>query len=192
MSWAGGVKVLCMKISSRMVLAMGVGIAAAALSFALPNLLGQATIPATAAHSQAKTPADSELVLLDTDIGDDIDDAFALSLALKSPEVKLLGITTTYGDTGLRAQLVDRYLEQLVVLVSPLLMAPRRLTRMSLHRLRMPKDSRSTRARQLLNSCSIRSVPILARSPSSASVLSSTCRLQSKKTLPPSKSSSAL
>jgi purine nucleosidase len=94
-----------------MVLAMGVGIAAAALSFALPNLLGQATIPATAAHSQAKTPADSELVLLDTDIGDDIDDAFALSLALKSPEVKLLGITTTYGDTGLRAQLVDRYLE---------------------------------------------------------------------------------
>jgi purine nucleosidase len=51
-----------------------------------------------------------QLVLLDTDIGDDIDDAFALSLLLHSPEVKLLGITTAYGDTELRARLLDRYL----------------------------------------------------------------------------------
>jgi purine nucleosidase len=55
-------------------------------------------------------PTKPELVLLDTDIGDDIDDAFALSLLLKSPEVKLLGITTAYGDTELRARLLDRYL----------------------------------------------------------------------------------
>lgn len=52
-----------------------------------------------------------QLALLDTDIGDDIDDAFALSLLLKSPEVKLLGITTAYGDTELRARLLDRYLK---------------------------------------------------------------------------------
>jgi len=51
------------------------------------------------------------LVILDTDIGDDIDDAFALALALKSPELKILGITTAYGDTELRAKLVDRYLD---------------------------------------------------------------------------------
>ena len=51
-----------------------------------------------------------ELVILDTDIGDDIDDAFALGLALKSSEVHLLGITTAYGNTDLRANLVDRYL----------------------------------------------------------------------------------
>jgi inosine-uridine nucleoside N-ribohydrolase len=51
------------------------------------------------------------LVILDTDIGDDIDDAFALALALHSPELKLLGITTAYGDTDLRARLVDRYLK---------------------------------------------------------------------------------
>jgi purine nucleosidase len=51
-----------------------------------------------------------QLVLLDTDIGDDIDDAFALSLLLNSPEVKLLGITTAHGDTELRARLLDRYL----------------------------------------------------------------------------------
>jgi inosine-uridine nucleoside N-ribohydrolase len=51
-----------------------------------------------------------QLVILDTDIGDDIDDAFALALALKSPELKILGVTTTFGDTELRARLVDRYL----------------------------------------------------------------------------------
>ena len=51
-----------------------------------------------------------QLVILDTDIGDDIDDAFALALLLQSPEIKLLGITTAFGDTELRARLVDRYL----------------------------------------------------------------------------------
>lgn len=74
-----------------------------------------AMIAASAAASQAPSalhqPAvNPELVLLDTDIGDDIDDAFALALALDSPEIDLLGITTTYGDTDLRAKLVDRFL----------------------------------------------------------------------------------
>jgi inosine-uridine nucleoside N-ribohydrolase len=56
-------------------------------------------------------PAAPQLVILDTDIGDDIDDAFALALVLKSPELKLLGVTTEFGDTEMRARLVDRYLE---------------------------------------------------------------------------------
>jgi inosine-uridine nucleoside N-ribohydrolase len=77
---------------------------------ALPNALGQSTSTTPNSSAQAKPTADSELVLLDTDIGDDIDDAFALSLALKSPEVKFLGVSTTFGDTDLRARLVDRYL----------------------------------------------------------------------------------
>jgi purine nucleosidase len=51
-----------------------------------------------------------QLVILDTDIGDDIDDAFALAVVLRSPELRLLGITTEYGDTELRARLLDRYL----------------------------------------------------------------------------------
>jgi len=55
-------------------------------------------------------PPVQQLVILDTDIGDDIDDAFALALLLRSPEVRLLGITTAFGDTELRARLVDRYL----------------------------------------------------------------------------------
>jgi inosine-uridine nucleoside N-ribohydrolase len=53
---------------------------------------------------------EAQLVILDTDIGDDIDDAFALALALRSPELKILGIITAFGDTELRARLVDRYL----------------------------------------------------------------------------------
>lgn len=52
-----------------------------------------------------------QLVVLDTDIGDDIDDAFALALVLRSPEIKLLGVTTEYGETGLRARLLERYLD---------------------------------------------------------------------------------
>jgi inosine-uridine nucleoside N-ribohydrolase len=51
-----------------------------------------------------------QLAILDTDIGDDIDDAFALALALQSPELKILGVTTAFGNTELRARLVDRYL----------------------------------------------------------------------------------
>jgi purine nucleosidase len=54
--------------------------------------------------------ASSQLVILDTDIGDDIDDAFALALALRSPELRIVGITTAFGDTELRARLIDRYL----------------------------------------------------------------------------------
>jgi inosine-uridine nucleoside N-ribohydrolase len=46
-------------------------------------------------------------VILDTDIGDDIDDAYALGLVLSSPELKLMGVTTAWGDTGLRARLVE-------------------------------------------------------------------------------------
>ena len=69
-----------------------------------------------AAHAQAPSSAanpipSSQLVIIDTDIGDDIDDAFALALALRSPELKILGVTTTFGNTEMRARLVDRYLQ---------------------------------------------------------------------------------
>ena len=51
-----------------------------------------------------------EKVIIDTDIGDDVDDAFALALAVKSPELEILGITTTFGETDVRAKIVDRFL----------------------------------------------------------------------------------
>ena len=50
-------------------------------------------------------------ILIDTDIGDDIDDALALALALCSPEIEVLGVTTVFGDTQKRAQLAAHMLE---------------------------------------------------------------------------------
>jgi len=62
--------------------------------------------------AQSNTPASRTKIIIDTDIGDDLDDAFALGLALNSPEVEILGITTAWGDTKLRARLVDRLLTE--------------------------------------------------------------------------------
>jgi inosine-uridine nucleoside N-ribohydrolase len=53
---------------------------------------------------------DSQLVLIDTDIGDDVDDAFALGLALASPELNILGISSAWQDPILKARLIDRLL----------------------------------------------------------------------------------
>ncbi len=50
-------------------------------------------------------------VILDTDIGTDVDDCLALSLLLASPEVDLLGVTCVYGDVSLRARMVLKLLE---------------------------------------------------------------------------------
>lgn len=49
-------------------------------------------------------------IILDTDIGGDIDDAFALALVVSSPEFELLGVTAAWGDTQLRARVADRML----------------------------------------------------------------------------------
>jgi inosine-uridine nucleoside N-ribohydrolase len=49
-------------------------------------------------------------VILDTDIGTDIDDAFALALVINSPELELLGVTTVAGDTQARARLAAKLL----------------------------------------------------------------------------------
>ena len=43
-------------------------------------------------------------IIIDTDIGDDIDDAFALAFVLGSPEFEILGVTTVYGDVVTRAK----------------------------------------------------------------------------------------
>ncbi len=58
------------------------------------------------------SPPGTQLVIIDTDIGDDVDDAYAVGLALQSPELKILGITTAWGNTSLRARLVARLLEE--------------------------------------------------------------------------------
>lgn len=49
----------------------------------------------------------SELrVILDTDIGTDVDDCLALALLLGSPELRLESVTCVYGDVQLRARMV--------------------------------------------------------------------------------------
>ncbi len=55
-------------------------------------------------------PAAKVALLIDTDIGDDIDDALALALALSSPELDVRGITTVHRDAHTRALLVCRIL----------------------------------------------------------------------------------
>lgn len=60
--------------------------------------------------SAISAQAEPQKVIIDTDIGDDVDDAFALALAVKSPELEILGVTTTFGDTATRARIVDRFL----------------------------------------------------------------------------------
>jgi purine nucleosidase len=76
---------------------------------ALLIALGFAGVPAGA---QVAKPTDElkprAKIILDTDIGDDVDDAFALGLALQSPEVEIVGVTTAWGDTALRARMVRR------------------------------------------------------------------------------------
>ncbi len=67
---------------------------------------------APALPANQATPAHPELVIIDTDIGDDIDDVLAIGLALSSPELKILGITSAWGDTALRARMIDRLLCQ--------------------------------------------------------------------------------
>ncbi len=51
-----------------------------------------------------------EKVILDTDIADDIDDAYALALLASSPDVELLGVTTAWGETNKRAKVAAKLL----------------------------------------------------------------------------------
>lgn len=59
---------------------------------------------ATAAAEQTK-------VLLDTDIADDVDDAYAIALLCSLPNVDLLGVTTVHGDTIGRAKVAAKLLQ---------------------------------------------------------------------------------
>ncbi|MFN7929294.1 MAG: nucleoside hydrolase [Blastocatellia bacterium] len=57
----------------------------------------------------AQQPARTK-VILDTDIGDDIDDAWALAFILAHQEFELLGVTITHGNTPARAPIASKML----------------------------------------------------------------------------------
>src|SRR4029078_5173122 len=63
---------------------------------------------AVSAHAQ---PAARLKVLLDTDIASDIDDAWALGLLVASPNVELVGVTITDGNTAARAKVACKLLQ---------------------------------------------------------------------------------
>lgn len=49
-------------------------------------------------------------IIIDTDIGGDIDDAFAICLAMQCPEIELLGVTTVFKNTVCRALIAKKLL----------------------------------------------------------------------------------
>ncbi len=51
---------------------------------------------------------ETKKIVLDTDMGDDIDDALSLVLAMKMPEIELLGVTTCFRDTQKRARIAKK------------------------------------------------------------------------------------
>ena len=53
---------------------------------------------------------EKQKVILDCDLGDDIDDAFAVALILASPEFEVLGLVMDFLDTGKRAEVACRML----------------------------------------------------------------------------------
>jgi inosine-uridine nucleoside N-ribohydrolase len=75
--------------------------------------LGSFEPTAAAPATPGSQPATGQPVIIDTDIGDDIDDAFALTIALQDPRLNVIGITTAWGDTRTRTLLVRRLLTTL-------------------------------------------------------------------------------
>src|SRR3954469_19769011 len=83
----------------------------AAIAFLIFGLAG--CIGRPCANAQGVPTPNREKIIIDTDIGDDVDDAFALALAVQSPELEILGVTTTFGDTETRAKITDRFLGEI-------------------------------------------------------------------------------
>jgi inosine-uridine nucleoside N-ribohydrolase len=67
-----------------------------------------ALAPSVTRPGQTQPTTPPSRIIIDTDIGDDIDDVFAVDLALVSPELNILGISAAWGDTALRGRMLDR------------------------------------------------------------------------------------
>ena len=77
----------------------------------MPRLILLSIALLMAAGSGSGSPARQPIpILFDTDIGDDIDDALALALALQSPELDVRAVTTVIDDTESRTRLAWKQL----------------------------------------------------------------------------------
>lgn len=79
-------------------------------TYALPLLVIAILAPGTRAVGAA-APAQRTPVVLITDIGTDIDDSWALALALRSPELDLKLVLADPADTPYRARVAAKFLE---------------------------------------------------------------------------------
>ena len=77
------------------------------------GIIGMAVAAFLIAGGVAQAQPVREKIIIDTDIGDDIDDAFAVALALSSPEFDVLGLSADFGDTAARARMLDRMLGEM-------------------------------------------------------------------------------
>ncbi len=82
------------------------------LTFAAMLLIGVCTCVtgAAAGSRQSEPPPRTIPVILDTDIGNDIDDTWALAMLLRTPGLDLRLVTTTDGQAEYRARLVAKLL----------------------------------------------------------------------------------
>lgn len=80
----------------------------------LPRLCAALVLAGGTAVAAPQAPPAShapQAVIVDTDFGSDIDDAFAIALVLASPGLEPLLFTASQGDTALRARLLRRFLD---------------------------------------------------------------------------------
>ncbi|MBE3097198.1 MAG: nucleoside hydrolase [Planctomycetes bacterium] len=81
--------------------------ALAGLAICAYAVAGEPASPAPAGAAARPVPA-----ILDTDIGDDIDDTWALAFLLRCPELDLRLVVADYGNTRYRAKIIAKVLER--------------------------------------------------------------------------------
>ena len=81
-------------------------------AFICATIIAALSCSTPSAQSQQPIATHPTKIIIDSDIGDDVDDVFAIGLALTSPEVEILGISSAWGDTKLRARMIDRLLAE--------------------------------------------------------------------------------
>lgn len=74
------------------------------------HAVGMKTLPLLVCLFFGSLLAEPIPVIFDTDIGTDIDDAYALAQIIHSPELNVLGVTTVSGDAVTRARLAAKLL----------------------------------------------------------------------------------
>ncbi len=79
----------------------------------LLSALAWILITPSSAQESCDEQASTQKVILDTDIGGDVDDAYALTLLLSLRKTKVLGVTTVSGASDQRAQLAAKLLMKL-------------------------------------------------------------------------------